>query len=596
VPTILVTGATGYVGGRLVASLVGEASVLGEASLVGDGSVLGDGGITVRCLARTPAKLDAAPWRSQVEVAEGSVGDLGDALEGVDVAVYLVHSIGQGSSWQQQERQDAASFAAAAKAAGVERIVYLGGLGREGDDLSNHLRSRHEVGAILADHGVDTIELRAGVIIGSGSASFEMLRYLVEVLPIMVTPRWVSTRCQPIAIADVVRYLHLAVVDAGVAPGIYEIGGPDVLSYADVMRVYAEAIGLPRRRLIPVPLLTPSLSAHWVGLVTPVPVPLARELVQSLVNEVTVGDERARTAFDVEPMSLRTAFNRATAALRNNDVPTTFLNADLVHFAPVATDPDWAGGTSLTDIRQRTTTATPDALFDTVSGLGGEKGWYSATILWQIRGVMDKLIGGPGLRKGRKSTIAVGDSIDFWRVEALSPDRSLVLRAEMVLPGRAWLRWDISAGDTDGGDEDAGDTDGGDEDAGDEHAGDEAAVDTDGGDEAAVDTDGGDEAAGDTDGRDAHGGGADGGDGSTEIIQTAEFRPKGLLGRVYWLGVAPFHRFIFPVMLNGIVADAERAERLMATPPRRTVPRPTGGSSPTPHRSGPSSSPGPGGR
>jgi uncharacterized protein YbjT (DUF2867 family) len=475
-PVVLVTGATGYVGGRLIAALVRG------------------GGCTVRCLARTPAKLEAAPWRDQVDVAQGSVGDddLSQALSGVDVAVYLVHSIGQGSAWQQEERDHATNFATQAKAAGVRRIVYLGGLGRESDRLSRHLRSRQEVGSILADQGVDTIELRAGVIIGSGSASFEMLRYLVEVLPVMVTPRWVSTRCQPIAIADVISYLHRAVVDTALSPGIYEVGGPDVVSYAEMMQAYAEAVGLPPRRLISVPFLSPSLSSHWVGLVTPVPVPLAKELVESLVNEVTIQDDRAATTFDVRPMSLRAAIDRATAAVRDGNVPTTFLGADLIHFAPTATDPDWAGGTSLTDVRRRTTTADAKTLFATISAIGGDKGWYSGAILWRTRGLLDKLVGGPGLRKGRKSAIAVGDSIDFWRVEALLPDRQLVLRAEMVLPGRAWLRWDIETVGT-----------------------------------------------------------------GSVITQTAELRPKGLLGRAYWLGVAPFHRFVFPGMLAGIVADAE---------------------------------------
>lgn len=474
-PTVLVTGATGYVGGRLIAAF------------------LATGECQVRCLARTPAKLDAAPWRDKVEVVAGSVSDdLTTALKGVDTLVYLVHSIGQGTGWAQRELDDARRVAEAAKSAGITRIVYLGGLGRDTDDLSVHLRSRHEVGRALAASTIPTIELRAGVIIGSGSASFEMLRYLVEVLPVMVTPRWVSTLCQPIAIADVVRYLERAVLDAGAPAGVYEIGGPDVVSYAEMMEAYAEAAGLARRRLISVPLLTPSLSSHWVGLVTPVPVRLARELVESLVNEVVVDDGRASKEFGVEPMGLEVALGRALAAIEEENVPTTWSGADLVHFAPTATDPDWAGGTELCDVRTATTTASPEAVYATIAAIGGEHGWYSGEILWRIRGWMDKLVGGPGLRKGRKRTIAVGDAIDFWRVEDLQPGKRLRLRAEMVLPGEAWLTWDLEAGA-----------------------------------------------------------------GGARVRQSATFRPRGLWGRAYWLGVAPFHRFVFPGMLAGIVAEAE---------------------------------------
>jgi uncharacterized protein YbjT (DUF2867 family) len=473
--TVLVAGATGYVGGRLIAELNAA------------------GKVRVRCLARTPAKLDAAPWRSNVEVVRGSVGgDLGEALKGVDTIVYLVHSIGQGEDWAQRELVDARNVAEHARAAGVSRIVYLGGLGRDGEDLSPHLRSRHEVGRALAASGIPTIELRAGVIIGSGSASFEMLRYLVEVLPVMVTPRWVATRCQPIAIADVVAYLQRAVVQSRVPPGVYEIGSPDVVSYAGLMDLYARAAGLPKRKLISVPVLTPSLSSHWVGLVTPVPVPLARELVESLVNEVVVDDDRAGATFGVRAMGLADGIRRALAAVERANVPTTWSGADLVHFAPVATDPEWSGGTSLSDVRHATTLASLEAVYDTIAAIGGERGWYSGEILWQIRGVLDKVVGGPGLRKGRKRTIAVGDTIDFWRVEDLRPGRRVRLRAEMVLPGRAWLTWDLEP-----------------------------------------------EGSG------------------TRVSQTATFRPRGLWGRAYWLAVAPFHRFVFPGMLAGIVGEAE---------------------------------------
>jgi uncharacterized protein YbjT (DUF2867 family) len=446
----------------------------------------------VRCLARTPAKLDAAVWRPAVEVALGDVGgDLSAAMDGVDVAVYLVHSIGQGDGWAAREVADAANFAAAATAAGVRRIVYLGGLGRDGDALSRHLQSRHEVGRVLAAAGPEVLELRAGVIIGSGSASFEMLRYLVEVLPVMVTPRWVETKCQPIAIADVVQLLAGAVLSETETGGIYEVGGPDVVSYAEMMALYAEVAGLARRRLVRVPLLTPRLSSHWVGLVTPVPVPLARELVESLVNEVVVQGRSATAAFSVEPMPLREAIARALAVTREGNAPTSFVDADLVLFRPTATDPDWSGGTVLKDVRTGWAAAPPDQVFAALAQIGGEKGWYSGEWLWWARGVLDQLVGGPGLRRGRRPVLRTGDALDFWRVEELVPGARLRLHAEMRLPGEAWLGWELEA----------------------------------------------------------EGGG-------TKVTQSATFRPRGLWGRLYWLGVAPFHRFVFPGMLAGIIADA----------------------------------------
>lgn len=481
-PRALVTGSSGYVGGRLVTPLVAA-------------------GWQVRCLARTPAKLAAARWAGDVEIVAGDAGgDLSEAMADVDVAVYLIHSIGQGDDWATREQVDAENFGRYAAAAGVGRIIYLGGLGSDDDELSDHLKSRHEVGRALAIGGVEVVELRAGVIIGSGSASFEMLRYLVEVLPIMVTPRWVTTRCQPIAIADVIDILVRTVTTTEALPSIAEIGGPDVVSYAEMMATYAEVAGLARRRLIKVPLLTPGLSSRWVGLVTPVPVPLARELVESLVNEVTLGEGAAPPWLLGQPMGLREAIRRALAATEIGDVPTRFVDADLVHFSTTPTDPEWSGGTVLRDVRTVTTPASPGAVFAAVSSIGGERGWFAGEWLWRIRGVMDQLLGGPGLRRGRKEHLGVGDALDFWRVEELVPERRLRLHAEMRLPGEARLTWDL-----------------------------------------------------------------DGDSLGTTITQTALFRPRGLLGRLYWYGVAPFHRFVFPGMLAGIIAEAQRLEELSAT-------------------------------
>jgi uncharacterized protein YbjT (DUF2867 family) len=480
-PLVLVTGASGYVGGRLVPDLLAA-------------------GLRLRCLARTPAKLSAVPWQAQVEVVAGTVaGDLTEAMRDVDIAVYLVHSIGASPDWQAREVHDADNFAAAAATAGVKRILYLGGLGRAEDQLSPHLRSRQSVGARLAAHGVEVIELRAGVVLGSGSASFEMLRYLVDVLPVMITPRWVGTKCQPIAIADVVAYLRAAVFAAPQIHGIFEIGGPDVLTYAELMQAYADAASLPRRRLIPVPFLTPRLSAHWVGLVTPVPATLATELVESLVNEVTLLDDRASRTFTVNPMSVREALDRALLGSSRGEVPSHFTDADFGPFQPVTTDPTWAGGTVLRDRRELLLQIPAPDLFAAVCRIGGVRGWYGGTFLWRVRGALDLVAGGPGLRRGRRdqNELRPGEPLDFWRVEEIVGNQRLRLRAEMLLPGAAWLTFEVTP-----------------------------------------------TAAG------------------SRIIQIAEFRPHGLLGRLYWFGVAPFHRLVFPALLNGIAADARELAEL----------------------------------
>lgn len=476
---VLMTGATGYVGGRLVPELLSR-------------------DIYVRCLVRTPAKISVAPWRDSVDVVAGDVGGpLEAALADIDVAVYLVHGIGDGPDWAAKETADAEHFRVACEAAGVGRIVYLGGMGDDSSNLSVHLRSRHAVGAVLAAGPIPVFELRAAVIIGSGSASFEMLRYLVEVLPVMVTPKWVRTKSQPIAISDVLHYMVQAITVKQAAAGIYEIGGPDVVSYAELMGLYAEEAGLNKRRLIPIPVLTPRLSSHWVGIVTPVPASLAQPLIESLANEVIVHDQKATDAFGPPQRTLREAIHLALGRSQSDNVPTRFSDADLQVFRAYVTDPRWAGGTELTDRRERDSTASPQRVYEVISGIGGAKGWYSGGWLWQLRGAIDRVWGGPGLRRGRRdpAVLHVGDFVDFWRVTEAEPAKKVVLHAEMRLPGDAWLEWEIAPTSS-----------------------------------------------------------------GSHVIQRARYKPRGLFGRIYWYGVLPFHLFIFPGMLKGIVSDAERTQ------------------------------------
>jgi uncharacterized protein YbjT (DUF2867 family) len=478
---VVVTGASGYIGGRLVAELV-------------------ERGYRVRCLVRTPAKLDAAPWRDDVEVVRGDLEKpLGDAFEGAAAVYYLVHTIGDGPDWVSRELTAARNVRDAAADAGVRRIVYLGGLGDDTSVLSQHLASRHEVGRVLASGAVPVTELRAAIIIGSGSASFEMLRYLVEVLPAMITPRWVDTRCQPIAVRDVLRYLVETLREPRTAARVLEIGGPDVITYREMMNLYADAAGLRRRIIIPVPVLTPRLSSHWVGLVTPLPVSLSRPLVASLINEVVVRDPAILELLPGPLFTTREAIDAALVRIHTGRVVTRWDGAELSGrppAEPMPTDPSWAGGTILEDVRTRETFASPAAVFASLCRLGGDHGWHTSGWLWSIRGLVDKLIGGVGMRRGRRDPehLRVGDALDFWRVEAWEDGRLLRLRAEMKLPGEAWLEWRIEP-----------------------------------------------TAAG------------------CRVHQLARYHPRGLWGRLYWLGVAPFHRFVFPGLLTGITTEAERA-------------------------------------
>ncbi|MFJ4905074.1 SDR family oxidoreductase [Streptomyces sp. NPDC093249] len=488
-PLCLVTGASGYIGGRLVPELL-------------------EAGYRVRCLARTPAKLRDHPWAGDVEIVRGDVTDgpsLDPALRDVDIAYYLVHALGGGPGFERTDRLAARTFADRSRAAGVRRIVYLGGLTPHGvpdHALSPHLRSRAEVGQILLRSGVPTTVLRAAVIIGSGSASFEMLRYLTERLPVMVTPSWVRTRIQPIAVRDVLRYL---VGSADMPPEVsraFDIGGPDVLTYLGMMRRYAKVAGLPRRLIVPVPVLTPRLSSHWIGLVTPVPRSIARPLAESLRYEV-VCDEHDIADLVPDPpgtpLAFDTALDLALRRVREARISTRWSSASVpgAPSDPLPTDPDWAGGSLYTDVRERAVAAPPEALWRVVEGIGGENGWYSFPLAWAVRGRLDRLVGGVGLRRGRRDAtrLRVGDSLDFWRVEEIERGRLLRLRAEMRLPGLAWL-------------------------------------------EMYVEQDG---------------------DGRSRYRQRALFHPHGLAGQAYWWSVSPFHAVVFGGMARKIARTAETA-------------------------------------
>ncbi|MFJ3234325.1 SDR family oxidoreductase [Streptomyces sp. NPDC086787] len=488
-PRCLVTGATGYIGGRLVPELLAA-------------------GYRVRCLARSPGKLRDHPWAGEVEVVRGDVTDaasVAEALRDVDVAHYLVHSLGTGRRFEETDRRAARIFGECARAAGVRRIVYLGGLAPAGvpeHELSPHLRSRVEVGRVLLASGVPTTVLRAAVIIGSGSASFEMLRYLTERLPVMVTPSWVRTRIQPVAVRDVLRFLVGSARMPDDVSRTFDIGGPDVLTYRDMMLRYAEVAGLPRRVIIPVPVLTPRLSSLWVGLVTPVPASIARPLTESLRHEVVCREhDIARYVADPpgHPVGFDEAVRLALRRIREAGVTTRWSSAAVpgAPSDPLPTDPDWAGGSLYSDRREAWVDAPSEDLWRVIEGVGGDNGWYSFPLAWALRGWLDRLVGGVGLRRGRRDAqrLRVGDSLDFWRVEEIEPGRLLRLRAEMRLPGPAWL-----------------------------------------------------EMRAERDGR-----------GRCRYRQRALFHPRGLLGHVYWWSLSPFHALVFGGMARNIARAAEQA-------------------------------------
>lgn len=475
---VLVTGATGYVGGRLVPRLL-------------------DAGHAVRVMVRDPDRIRGRPWRRRVEVVRGDVHDadsLAVALRGIDAAYYLVHGMSDGADFAERDRADARRFGDIARAAGVRRIVYLGGLGDPAADLSHHLRSRQQVGDALRESGVAVTEFRAAVIVGSGSVSFEIVRNLTERLPAMICPRWVATRNQPIAIRDVLSYLVLSLATPESAGRVVEIGGADVLTYRDMMLGYARVRGL-RRFLVPVPVLTPRLSSYWVHWTTPIPASIARPLIEGLRNEVVVRDDAAARLFpSIRPLGYEEAIRLALRRVEEHGVESRW--ADALQTSQGDRRPlTLAFHEGMYVERRRVdTAAAPDAVFRVFTGLGGARGWLFANALWRVRGALDRLVGGVGLRRGRRDpdTVRVGDAVDFWRVEAVEPPRLLRLRAEMRLPGRAWLEFEATARDG----------------------------------------------------------------GGTELVQTAYFEPRGLTGFLYWHVLTPVHAVMFSRMVRRIAERA----------------------------------------
>ncbi len=477
---VLVTGATGYIGGRLVPRLR-------------------QNGWAVRCLVRDPDRIAGRGWEG-VEIVEGDLFKpltLAAAMQGVRFAYYLVHSLQAWGDYTEKEKTSALNFAEAAKAAGVERIIYLGGLGRSEDDLSVHLRSRQLAGEALRQTGVAVTEFRAGVIIGSGSASFEIVRHLTERLPLMLTPRWLRTRAQPISIADVLGYLLAAPETPESAGKIIEIGGADIVSYQGMMLLYAKIRGL-RRYIIPLPVLTPWLSAGWVALFSPVPMNIVFPLIGGVKNEVLVTNNLAARLFpDIRPMTCEAAIRLALERVFAGTVETAWSDA----LSAVPGDPEVVKFSAAEGIyreeRRFVTPAPLSAVFHILSCIGGEQGYFYGNLLWRLRGWIDRAIGGVGLNRGRRcpAELRVGDALDFWRVEAYEPERLLRLRAEMRLPGRAWLEFALRPLENQ----------------------------------------------------------------STEILQTAWFEPHGVSGRLYWWAMWPFHRLLFDNMIRKI-GEAAQAE------------------------------------
>jgi uncharacterized protein YbjT (DUF2867 family) len=481
---VCVTGATGYVGGRLVGSLLEK-------------------GHKVRVFVRDEKKVAQYSWAKSVEVVVGNVTDYQAtrrALENVDIAYYLLHSINSSTQFDQVEKEMASTFGRAGKDSEISQIVYLGGIAND-SKTSRHLKSRADTGVELAKYGIPVLELRAGIIIGSGSASFEMLRHLTHRLPIMTTPKWVANRTQPIAIRDVLYYLTKCAELEKSVSGIYDIGGPEIASYEIMMQKFASIAGLRKRIVIKVPVLTPSLSSLWIGFVTPVPTTLARPLVESLISEVVVDPNKSIDKLIPKPevglIPINEAIEFALEKVTNNEIVTRWSDAT----APTAPwqkaqgDPSWAGATEFKDVRVQVTDAPIENVWACIERIGGENGWYGSDWLWYLRGLVDRIFGGVGLRRGRRDPIKlrIGDSLDFWRVEEYVEGKKLRLYAEMILPGKAWLEFNLEKEN-----------------------------------------------------------------GKVKATQVATFQPRGLGGQLYWRGISPFHTLLFPTMLRNICKTASK--------------------------------------
>jgi uncharacterized protein YbjT (DUF2867 family) len=463
----------------------------------------------VRVMVRDQNKISGQAWIDKVEIAKGNANDFASvkaALTGIHTAFYLLHSINLGSNFDEIEAAMARNFATAAEEAGVSQIIYLGGIAND-KQISQHLESRANTGRQLASGKVPVIEMRAGIIIGSGSASFEMLRHLTHRLPIMTTPKWVSNRTQPIAIRDVLWYLSSAAALEKPVSGIFDIGGPAVLSYADMMQMFAKISGLRRRWIIKVPVLSPALSSLWIGFVTPVPTSLARPLVHSLISEVVADPNKSIAGLIPPPpeglLQVNQAIELALSRTTQNQVESRWSDATqpTAPWQKAQSDPEWAGETIYRDHREKIVETSRANLWKSVEQIGGEHGWYGADFLWLARGILDRAFGGVGLRRGRRNpdTLRIGDSLDFWRVENLEPGVTLKLYAEMILPGKAWLEFKIEDVEVDG-------------------------------------------------------------KKMRKISQDATFSPRGLGGQLYWFAVSPFHVLIFPRMLMNLVRSSNRKD------------------------------------
>ncbi|MEN8113013.1 MAG: SDR family oxidoreductase [Actinomycetota bacterium] len=480
---VLVTGATGYIGGRLVPRLL-------------------DHGLEVRCMSRDPELLTLDPWRDQVEVAQADAMDpasLAEALEGCDAAYYLIHAMeGSPKLFAEHDRIAAENFRDAADQAGLQQIVYLGGLGSDDEDLSEHLASRHEVGQILASGDTPVVELRAAVIIGSGSLSFEMIRHLTEVLPVVMRPRWVRSRCQPIAVRNVLEILVGVLDDPEPVDRIYDIGGPDILTYQEMMQIYAEVAGLRKRVVVPLPVFSVRFSPLLVGLVTPLPAAVARPLIESLCHDVVVNEPSPPGVNPAHLFTYRESLERALARVSHLEVETRWSDAVSSPAAALPGDPVWSGAAMNRDRRVAESSASADDLFWAVTRIGGDVGYYTMNWAWILRGWFDRLIGGVGLRRGRRhpEELRPGEALDFFRVAQIDPERHrLLLRAEMKVPGAAWLGWAVEPAE-----------------------------------------------------------------GGSCLVQVARFAPRGLAGRLYWWAMLPFHAPIFSRMANRIARTAERRD------------------------------------